>query len=96
MRLTPEQIRIILNTVQAQAGSAARVVVFGSRIDDQRRGGDLDLLVESSPAIDLTQRARIKQTLESQLQMPVDILAKQKDAAARPFQAIALATGIQL
>ncbi|MBS3934745.1 MAG: nucleotidyltransferase domain-containing protein [Sulfuritalea sp.] len=96
MRLTPEQIRIILNTVHAQAGPAARVVVFGSRLDDRRRGGDLDLLIESSPALDLIQRARIKRTLESQLRLPVDILAKRRDAAARPFQAIALATGIPL
>jgi predicted nucleotidyltransferase len=96
MRLTDEQIRVIVNTVRAQAGSAARVVVFGSRIDDRCRGGDLDLLIESSPAISLIQRAKIKQTLESELRMPVDIIAKPTDAAASPFQAIALATGIPL
>lgn len=96
MRLTPEQTRLILETVHAQAGLAARVVLFGSRVDDRRRGGDLDLLVESSPALTLLQRARIKQQLENRLHLPVDILAKQTDALPKPFQAIALATGIPL
>lgn len=65
-------------------------------MDDRRRGGDLDLLVESSPALTLLQRAKIKQQLESLLQLPVDILAKETNASPRPFQAIALATGIAL
>lgn len=96
MRLTSEQNRLILETVRAQAGPKARVVLFGSRVNDQRRGGDLDLLVESSPALPLLQRAKIKQQLEALLQLPVDILAKEASASPRPFQAIALATGIAL
>ncbi len=96
MRLTAEQNRLILETVRAQAGPGARVVVFGSRVSDQRRGGDLDLLVESSPALPLLQRAKIKQQLENLLQLPVDILAKETNASPQPFQAIALATGIAL
>lgn len=96
MRLTLEQIHLILATVHEQAGADARVIVFGSRTDDLRQGGDLDLLVESTPALGLMQRARIKQALENALQLPVDILAKQTDAPPKPFQAIALATGVPL
>jgi hypothetical protein len=96
MRLSSEQIRLIHETVRAQTGPEVRVVLFGSRMDDRRRGGDLDLLVESSPALTLLQRAKIKQQLESLLQLPVDILAKETNASPRPFQAIALATGIAL
>lgn len=96
MRLTPEQTRVILATVREQAGCDARIVLFGSRTNDTRRGGDLDLLVESSPALSLIQRARIKQTLENALLMPVDILAKQANVPPKPFQAIALATGVVL
>lgn len=96
MRLTPEQIRTILTTVGEQAGHGVRVVLFGSRIDDARRGGDIDLLIESPTPPGLLQRARIKLALEAALQMPVDIVAKKKDSAPTPFQAIALTTGITL
>ena len=96
MRLTSVQIKTIVTTIRAQVGAEARVVVFGSRLDDARRGGDLDLLIESTPAPGLLQRAKIKLALEGALRMPVDVLAKPGGAPPTPFQAIALATGVSL
>lgn len=46
MRLRAEQIEIIRDVVREEAGSGARVRLFGSRLHDDRRGGDVDLLVE--------------------------------------------------
>lgn len=46
MRLGPEEIRVIRDAVAALAGPGARVRVFGSRLRDDARGGDVDLLVE--------------------------------------------------
>lgn len=46
MRLSSEQIAAIRDVVREEVGPEARVRVFGSRLDDQRRGGDLDLFVE--------------------------------------------------
>lgn len=46
MRLLPEHINLIRATAAEQAGSGARVWLFGSRVDDAARGGDVDLLVE--------------------------------------------------
>jgi len=46
MRLTPEQIQAIKQTALAVLGEDARVYLFGSRVDDHRRGGDIDLLFE--------------------------------------------------
>ncbi|HET8701291.1 MAG TPA: nucleotidyltransferase domain-containing protein [Nitrococcus sp.] len=46
MRLSREQITAIRDVVCQEAGPEARVRVFGSRLDDERRGGDLDLFVE--------------------------------------------------
>ena len=96
MRLTPEQVHTILVTVAEQVGSDARVVLFGSRVDDAGRGGDVDLLIESGTPPNLLQRARIKLVLESALQIPIDIVAKQRSADPTPFQAIAIGTGIPL
>ena len=46
MRLTDEQRDAIRNAVRDRFGPEATVYLFGSRTDDHRRGGDIDLLVE--------------------------------------------------
>ena len=51
MRLAAEQIACIREVVRQEAGPDARVRVFGSRLDDARRGGDVDLLVELDRAV---------------------------------------------
>ena len=48
MRLSPAQIDIIKTTAQTVLGDGARVTLFGSRVDDQAKGGDVDLYVETS------------------------------------------------
>ena len=46
MRLKSEYKDKIKAIVQEVAGPDANVVLFGSRIDDSKRGGDVDLLIE--------------------------------------------------
>lgn len=46
MRLTDHQTQAIRQLALQVAGSHARVRVFGSRLDDTARGGDLDLMLE--------------------------------------------------
>lgn len=52
MRLTSYQIEIIRKVVNELAGNDAQVSLFGSRIDDSARGGDIDLLVEVMHPVD--------------------------------------------
>lgn len=85
MRLTAQQTEQILAAVHRHFGARARVAVFGSRLDDGARGGDVDLLVESPEAPTLQQRAGATLELEGVLQMPVDILAVRRGEAGSAF-----------
>ena len=52
MRLTENQVRIIRQLVSEIAGTQALVRIFGSRLDDNAHGGDLDLMLEFSDPVD--------------------------------------------
>ena len=65
------------------------VWLYGSRLDDTRNGGDIDLLIEPAPVISLLDQARIKTLLEQQLNLPVDILVKNPSAQENPVVAMA-------
>jgi predicted nucleotidyltransferase len=47
MRLTDEQIAAIKGLVSECFGVGAVVYLFGSRLDDAKRGGDIDLYIET-------------------------------------------------
>ena len=67
MRLLPQQIQTIKQVALEVFGSVAQVYLFGSRTDDQLRGGDIDLYVTQAPL-----------TLEAQLDAKLKFLVKIK------------------
>ncbi len=95
MRLTPEQIDTIQSTVVQTLGEGAVVSIFGSRLDDSRRGGDVDLLIEAEQEPGLLQRASIKNRLENRLQLPVDVVTASFDQPS-PFARMAKAQAVPL
>jgi predicted nucleotidyltransferase len=96
MRLTKQQTHTITQTVSRLAGAGVMVYLFGSRLDDQAKGGDIDLFIESDTPLSLIHRAQIKMELESQLGLPVDIVSKSRGAVATPFQIIVQSHSAQL
>ena len=52
MRLSPQEAEAIHRIARELAGPSARVRLFGSRLDDTARGGDLDLLLELPEPVD--------------------------------------------
>lgn len=52
MRLTDCQIDAIRQLARQVAGDQVRVRVFGSRLDDAARGGDVDLMLELPEPVD--------------------------------------------
>jgi len=51
MRLTPHNIQAIQAAACEFFAPGTAVRLFGSRLDDQRRGGDIDLLIEPPSAL---------------------------------------------
>lgn len=99
MRLTSVQISAIREGTARLAGSAARVWLFGSRVHDEARGGDVDLLLELDEAVaepaQLAARlaALVSRTMYGR---KVDVLIKAPNLKVLPIHSIALAQGIRL
>ena len=49
MRIAPSEAQVIAETARAVFGQRVAVWLFGSRTDDAKKGGDIDLYVELPP-----------------------------------------------
>jgi predicted nucleotidyltransferase len=87
MRLKDEQIKNIREAVLNRDPNA-RVYLFGSRVDDNQKGGDIDLLVLSQNLTNADRR-RIKLDLYRSLgPRKSDLVLAQNDAKAFVRQAL--------
>lgn len=81
MRLSEREVQIIKEAVSRWFGPGSRVYLFGSRVDDQRRGGDIDLFVKTDLSPQDANRAKLQAITDIQL-----ALGDQKiDMVASPF-----------
>lgn len=67
MRLTADERNAIATAARDVLPAGAKVSLFGSRVDDARRGGDIDLLVEPSAALDPAEQVRLSTRLAARL-----------------------------
>lgn len=88
MRLIPQQIENIHRITVRYLGDGCRAYLFGSRLDDKARGGDVDLLVETPSATPRLTKARLKSALEHNLNLPVDLIVVSKQQPLSSFQRI--------
>ncbi|MGC3874665.1 nucleotidyltransferase domain-containing protein [Halomonas sp. GXIMD04776] len=99
LRLTDDQIRTIKQTTSEIFGPGVQVRLFGSRLDNSAKGGDIDLLVESEHLIDeklakaLTLTARLQLRLGDQ---PFDVLVVDPGVRLNAVHQQALRTGQSL
>ena len=99
MRLTHEQVAIIHEAVAEVLGQEARVYLFGSRVDDRRRGGEIDLYIELPVLAE--PRSRLQVQLQRRLwerlgPRRIDLLIRAHDEALRPIHRDALEQGVRL
>ena len=99
MRLTDDQIQIIRRLARQLAGNQSRVRVFGSRLDDTARGGDLDLMLElpgpvDNPALMAAQMsAQVSRTMHGR---KVDVLLCAPNLMRLPIHDLAFKEGVLL
>lgn len=67
MRLTNQQIDHIKLAAREVFSTAVDVRLFGSRLDDDKRGGDIDLLVEPAQSLSATEVVSRRQRFVAQL-----------------------------
>ncbi len=93
MRLTSEQLMVITTEIY-QYDESAQIYLFGSRADDNAKGGDIDLLVVSTK-IDFSIKLKVLAQLMIKLgEQKIDLVqVKNKDKA---FTQIAISEGILL
>lgn len=99
MRLTPEEAGIIRRQVDQVFGADARVWLFGSRADDARRGGDIDLYVEYAPRAEdeFHRLLDLNDRLQMQLgEQRIDIVAWAPGKHRQAIHDVARATGVAL
>jgi len=99
MRLTTEQTQAIRHAAQRVLGAGARVMVFGSMAQDDRKGGDIDLFFET--AAELPNRAQVLCQLHGALTMAlgdrkIDVILKDANTPPAPIFEIAQRTGVLL
>lgn len=101
MRLTSQQIAEIKSIAQEVWGRDVQIRLFGSRVDDQRRGGDIDLYIsgvslgtDAELETKLSFLVKLKQRLGEQR---IDVVfAPAPGQTGQPIQRMAELTGVPL
>jgi predicted nucleotidyltransferase len=105
MRLNDDQIQAIRQAATSAFGQGTSVWLFGSRVDDAKKGGDIDLLVcpqvrsaedVAEPQQAFMQKIKMLALLERYLgERKIDLVVEQAQDP-RPIVEVAHKTGIKL
>jgi len=99
MRLTDTQRSVIREEVQRHFGGNARPLLFGSRVRDDARGGDIDLYIEAvgDPQETLARELKLYAVLQRRLgEQRIDLVVRRAGSPLRPIDREAQDTGIAL
>lgn len=75
------------DTVREVIGQDAAVIVFGSRVDDNAKGGDIDLLVQPENPIQRQEHKVLQLVAKLQIRLgnqPIDLLVLDPETPRQP------------
>jgi predicted nucleotidyltransferase len=99
MRLSNSQQATIREEVHRHFGSGARTLIFGSRVHDDGRGGDIDVYIEVDLSAEeaLSRELRLYAALQRRLgEQRIDLVLHRTGTPLRPIDHEAQATGAPL
>jgi predicted nucleotidyltransferase len=95
MRLTTDEIAAIRQEV-GRLDPKAEVYLYGSRVDDMERGGDIDLLVVSDK-LAFRDVLRLRTGILDRIGwQQLDLIVRRRDQLDEPLAAAARETGVKL
>lgn len=97
-RLSHQEIQALIDATHECFGKSARIWLYGSRADDQKKGGDIDLYIETE---------KKEHIVESTLKMrgliwdvfgeqKIDIIVRETSKEMNPMHVIAKESGVDL
>jgi len=96
MRLTIDAVHAIRNSIR-DAWEDAEVWLFGSRVDDFRKGGDIDLYIEVGREVQMTEQLRVMSRLQRVLgERKIDLVIRTPGSSERSIFQTAKHTGVRL
>ncbi|MBM7072118.1 nucleotidyltransferase domain-containing protein [Shewanella sp. 202IG2-18] len=98
MRLTESTVDAIIELARKHFHDDVDIYLFGSRVDDSKHGGDIDLYIASSS---VSEPVRSKLAFKVALcniigEQKVDVVFHDKNLMLKPIHEIALSEGIKL
>ncbi|PWG61451.1 hypothetical protein DEM34_16260 [Spiribacter halobius] len=97
MRLSQPEQDAIIDLARKHFGDSAEVWLFGSRVDNERRGGDIDLYVETDRDDILRARAAFKAALARKLgEQQIDLIVRPRQRPPTAFERHVCHQGIRL
>ncbi len=99
MRLTEREKSAILELAAGHFGEDCRVTLFGSRVDDAGRGGDIDLFVETSLDAQEAHDARVPFLVELKKRIGdrrIDLVVATPQSEEKPVHRVAREEGVLL
>ncbi|MCL7939259.1 nucleotidyltransferase domain-containing protein [Halomonas sp. ATCH28] len=100
MRLSEQEQRQIVTILKRHFGASTRILLFGSRVDDRARGGDIDLYIEPElQDSDAIVEAKLEAMVELHQRLgeqKIDLVICRQASPDLPVHRVARETGVVL
>ncbi len=98
MRVSELEKKLLVKAARKYFGTNSDIWLFGSRTDDLKKGGDIDIYIETDELDQLVmRRIQFKMELENFFgDQKIDVVVHQRILPVQPIHEIARSTGIRL